>query len=183
MTLGGVEPAVSRLRVEWPTVSRQRRGGPPRNRAAPFPICSRSRSPELRTLVQRSRRTPWESNPAFCPLNRRMPTPVRRGVRVGSGGRSRTFARLIQSQSGSPERARRRSGGRIRTVFDSFKDCPAASARRSDSECGARIELASLAWKARAHTTRPTARGAVGRSRTCTQPVKSRLLTTERRRQ
>lgn len=51
-------------------------------------------------------RTPWESNPAFCPLNRRMPTPVRRGVQDGSDGRNRTFARLIQSQSGSPERAR-----------------------------------------------------------------------------
>jgi hypothetical protein len=51
VTLGGVEPSISRLRVELLSVSRQRHGDPPRNRAAPFPICSRSRSPELRTVL------------------------------------------------------------------------------------------------------------------------------------
>lgn len=91
------------------------------------------------------------------------------GEHKGSGGRDRTFARLIQSQSGSPERAR------MTDPADGFEPSSTASKtvsppRRAGSvECGARIELAS--------------RSAVDRSRTCTKPVKSRLLTTERRRQ
>jgi hypothetical protein len=61
-----------------------------------LPLAERDSDAESAVEVRRgidattSRRTPWESNPAFCPLNRRMPTPVRRGVRIGSGGRNRT---------------------------------------------------------------------------------------------
>ena len=80
MTPGGVEPAVSRLRVEWPTVSRQRRwevrrGIEPRHFRFAIGFARQSCGPW------------WNTN--------------------GSGGRNRTFARLIQSQCGSPERARR----------------------------------------------------------------------------
>lgn len=91
VTLGGVEPAVSRLRIERPTISRQRHW---RSAAESSRALSDLQSDALTRAADlcNSWRTPWESNPAFCPLNRRMPTPVRRGVQGGSGGRNRTFA-------------------------------------------------------------------------------------------
>ena len=106
------------------------------------------------------------------------------GCRHQSGGEYRWFGRkesnlrAIDSESIRHSRARPNdgSGGRIRTVFDSFKDCLAASAHRNDLECGARIELASLAWKARAHATRPTARLSARRGdRTHLQQIKNLL--------
>lgn len=158
MTPGGVEPAVSRLRIEWPTVSRQRHW---RSAAESSRAISDLQSDAL------TRAADLVATLGVLPGNRTQPfVRLTGGCRHQSGGeytwfgRKESNLRAIDSESIRLSRARPKdgSGGRIRTVFDSFKDCLAASARRNDLECGARIELASLAWKARARATRPTAR-------------------------
>ena len=101
---------------------------------------------------------------AWSGSNRRSPVPKTGAIplRYTLASRAEMFRSRVEWPTVGRQRHWRSAAESSRAISDLQSDALTRAAElvatRRNLECGARIELASLAWKARAHPTRPTAR-------------------------